>query len=116
MTKCNLLCSCPFLLFLIVVSCVVLNWLRSGDLRLGERLRRTLPRMALASAVMGAGLYWAKARLPDLGAVNILMDFAWLIAVAGAGFILYVIAATLLRAYDPADIGRAFSRSAKTPQ
>ncbi len=90
--------------------------LRSGDLRLGERLRRTLPRMALASAVMGAGLYWAKTRLPDLGAVNILMDFAWLIAVAGAGFILYVIAATLLRAYDPADIGRAFSRSAKTPQ
>jgi putative peptidoglycan lipid II flippase len=89
--------------------------LRSGDMVLGVKLRRTLPRMALASAVMGVGLSWVQMRLPDLGDLNILMDFIWLGAVAGGGFVLYVIAATLLRAYDPADIGRAFSRSAKTP-
>jgi hypothetical protein len=40
------------------------------------------------------------------------MDFVWLIFVTGAGAIVYALAATLLRAYDLADIGRAFSKSA----
>jgi hypothetical protein len=61
---------------------------------------------------MGAGLWWGQDYFPELGASNILMDFAWLILVSGAGAILYAVAATLLRAYDLADIGRAFSKSA----
>ena len=85
--------------------------LRSGDLTLDVRLKKHLPRIALASAVMGAALWWARAKLPELGAANILMDFVWLLLICGAGGILYLIAATLLRAYDLADIGRAFSRT-----
>ncbi len=86
--------------------------LRSGDLTPDTRLKKHLPRVALASAVMGAGLWWGRSVLPELGASNILMDFVWLIFVTGAGAILYAVAATLLRAYDLADIGRAFSKSA----
>ncbi len=89
--------------------------LRSGDLTLDARLTRSFPRMVLASAVMGGGLWWAQAKLPDLGATNIFMDFIWLGTIVASGFILYLAAATLLRAYDPADIGNAFSRSKKTP-
>ena len=85
--------------------------LRSGDLTIDRRLSRHLPRIALASAVMGAGLFWASAKLPDLGTTDILMDFVWLGFVALSGLILYAAAATLLRAYDRADIGRAFSRT-----
>ena len=73
---------------------------------------RLADRIALASAVMGAGLWWARAALPELGASNILMDFGWLLLVTGMGALLYAGAATLLRAYDLADIGRAFSKSA----
>ena len=86
--------------------------LRSGDLTLDVRLKKHLPRIALASAVMGVALWWGRQHLPDLGASNILMDFIWLIGVTGAGALVYALAATLLRAYDLADIGRAFSKSA----
>jgi putative peptidoglycan lipid II flippase len=86
--------------------------LKSGDLTPDTRLKTHLPRAALASAVMGAGLWWGRSVLPELGASNILMDFVWLILVTGAGAALYAVAATLLRAYDLADIGRAFSKSA----
>lgn len=85
--------------------------LRSGDLLLNARLLRVLSRIIVASAIMGAGLWWARAHIPDLGDFNILMDFIWLGVVAAAGFILYLVAATLLRAYNPADIAKAFSRS-----
>lgn len=86
--------------------------LKSSDLDPDARLKKHLPRVALASAVMGAGLWWGRAVLPELGASNIFMDFGWLILVSTAGAILYGVVATLLRAYDPADIGRAFSKSA----
>jgi putative peptidoglycan lipid II flippase len=86
--------------------------LKSGDLAPDARLIKHLPRIILASAVMGAGLWWGQAFLPELGATNIVMDFVLLILVSGAGVILYGVAATLLRAYDLADIGRAFSKSA----
>jgi len=86
--------------------------LRSHHLSPDARLKKHLPRIALASAVMGAGLWWVRSKLPDLSAENILMDFLWLGAVALSGFVLYLAAATLLRAYDLADIGRAFSRKA----
>ena len=86
--------------------------LKSGDLTPDASLRKHLPRIIAASAVMGAGLWWGRQFLPDMSASNILMDFVWLIAVTGAGAVLYGVAATLLRAYDLADIGRAFSKSA----
>ncbi len=86
--------------------------MKSGDLTVDARLKKHLPRVMLASLVMGAGLWWARQYFPELGVSNILMDFVWLILVSGAGAVLYGLAATLLRAYDLADIGRAFSKSA----
>ena len=94
----------------VIGLCVLL--LKSGDLTFDARLKKHLPRIGLASAVMGSALWWGRQYLPDLGASNIFMDFVWLMGVTGAGALLYALAATLLRAYDLADIGSAFSRSA----
>ena len=94
----------------VIGLCVLL--LKSGDLTLDARLKKHLPRIGLASAVMGSALWWGRQHLPDLGASNIFIDFVWLMGVTGAGALLYALAATLLRAYDLADIGSAFSRSA----
>jgi len=85
--------------------------LRSGDLAVDAPLRQHFPRILLACAIMGAGLWWARQFLPDLGASNILIDFVWLFFICAGGGILYLISATLLRAYELADIGRAFSRT-----
>jgi putative peptidoglycan lipid II flippase len=85
--------------------------LKSRDLAIDAPLKKHVPRVIAACGVMGAGLWWARAKLPELGEANIMMDFVWLILVCGAGGILYLAAATLLRAYDLADIGRAFSRN-----
>lgn len=86
--------------------------LKSGQLVPDKRLKKHFPRVALASLVMGAGLWWGRPFLPELAQTNIFMDFVWLIVITGLGVLLYAIAATLLRAYDLADIGRAFSKSA----
>jgi len=45
-----------------------------------------------------------------MGETHIIMDFVWLFGVVTIGVVIYALAATLLRAYDRADIGRAFSR------
>ena len=59
---------------------------------------------------MGAGLWAIRPYVPEMGETHIIMDFVWLIGVVGVGILIYAIAATLLRAYDRTDIGRALSR------
>jgi putative peptidoglycan lipid II flippase len=86
--------------------------LKSGHLAPDTRLIKHLPRVVLANGIMGAALWWGRLFLPDLAASNLFMDFVWLIAVTGMGALVYAISATLLRAYDLADIGGAFSKSA----
>lgn len=88
---------------------------RNGDLAPDDRLLRHVPRVMLASAVMGAALWFAMPYFPVMAETNFLMDFVWLILVALGGFFIYAAAATVLRAYDRRDIGRAFSRSRKAP-
>ena len=85
--------------------------LGSDDLVFDAPLKKHFPRILLACLIMGAGLIWARNILPDLGASHFIMDFVWLVLVCAGGGILYLISATLLRAYELADIGRAFSRT-----
>ena len=83
---------------------------RNGDLAPDRRLKRHLPRIGLASLIMGAGLWVIRPYVPEMGETHIIMDFVWLMCVVGVGILIYAIAATLLRAYDRTDIGRALSR------
>lgn len=83
---------------------------QKGELPIDRRLSRHLPRIGLANLVMGAALWFARPYLPAMGETHIIMDFVWLSCVALGGLLIYALAATVLRAYDRADIGMAFSR------
>lgn len=75
-----------------------------------ERLRKRIPRIALASLIMGAALWFiapiAKAMLEG----RILIDYTLLLVVCATGFGVYVIAAFGLRAFNIHDIKDAFRR------
>ena len=76
-----------------------------------RRLIARLPRIVLAALAMGAFLWWARAYLPDFGALGILGDMFALLTISGAGALVFAVAATGLRAYGLADVRDAFRKS-----
>lgn len=83
---------------------------RDGHLRLDQRLRARLPRIAMACAVMGVGVAWLSSRFaPKLGGA-VIADMGWLLLVTGLGATLYLLAAIATRALTPADLKEAMSR------
>lgn len=84
---------------------------RERFLVLDRRLLTRLPRIGLAAIIMGAALHFGRPYFPDLTFTGFLVDIGGLILVAGAGFVVFVLAATLLRAYGLADVKEAFKRS-----
>ena len=85
---------------------------RAGDLAPSFAMLSRVARMGLASLVMGAALWWGLPMTPDLGTLSLPMDFVWMGALSGAGLIVYLVVASLLRAYRLADIRSAFSKKA----
>lgn len=83
---------------------------RSKQLETDRRLRSRLPRIALASAVMGVVLFYLKPFVPDLGEAGLVMDAIGLLAITAAGCLAFALAAGLLRAYGLADFKDAFKR------
>jgi len=86
--------------------------LRDKNLIIDARLRTRLPRILLASAVMGFVLWATIPFFPDLSQSHIIMDLISLIVISGIGLIVYAIAASLLRAFDLRDIRDALSKKA----
>jgi putative peptidoglycan lipid II flippase len=85
--------------------------LRSRRLVPDRRLLSRLPRIMLASAVMGAALYAVRDFVPDPGQGGILLDVGALLALTGVGAVVFALAALLLRAYGLADFKEAFRRA-----
>ncbi|MGB3455893.1 MAG: murein biosynthesis integral membrane protein MurJ [Litorimonas sp.] len=85
--------------------------LRSRRLVPDRRLVRRLPRITAASLLMGVALYHGRRFMPDLGETGLLMDAAALGALTGAGAVVFVLAAAILRAYGLADFKEAFRRA-----
>ena len=83
---------------------------RARHFTVDRRLAARLPRIALASAAMGAFLWWAQGMLPDFGALGVALDMLALLAVSAAGALVFAVAATGLRAYGLADVKDAFKR------
>jgi putative peptidoglycan lipid II flippase len=84
---------------------------RSRHLVTDKRLRKRLPRIALAAAIMGAALYGMRGYVPDLGETGFMVDAFALMALTGAGGAVFGLAAAGLRAYGLADVKEAFNRS-----
>lgn len=88
--------------------------LRDKNLRLDDRLMRRGPRIIIASAIMGAALWAVIPLFPDLSQAHILVDLLFLMSVSGFGLIVYIIAASLLRAFGLHDIRDALSKKANS--
>lgn len=94
------------------VFCLSRTLLRTGHWSPDKRLLLRLPRIALASLIMGAALWFAKDYLPNFAELGLLLDFLVLGIFCGLGGGLYIISAMALRAFGVSDIRDAFSRKA----
>lgn len=84
---------------------------RSQHLVTDRRLRKRLPRIALAAVIMGVALVYVRAYVPDLGEAGFLVDMVALGALTAVGGLVFGLAAAVLRAYGLADVKEAFTRS-----
>jgi len=91
---------------------ICLTWLliKNGNFDPDLRLLSRLPRIALASAVMGVALLGLSAPISGYLSGNFALDFLVLGALCGIGFVIYAAAAALLRAFSMSDIRDALSR------
>ncbi|CAM3850676.1 murein biosynthesis integral membrane protein MurJ [Litorimonas haliclonae] len=92
------------------VFCLSRSLFKNTHLDPDERLLSRLPRIALASALMGIGLWLSLPFLPDFENFGLFMDLVLLAIICGAGGMFYIIAAMVLRAFGVSDIRDAFSR------
>ena len=76
-----------------------------------RRLVSRLPRVALAAVAMGVALAWGADFAPDFAALNVLADILALAVICGAGALVFMVAASVLRAYGLADLKAAFRKS-----
>ncbi|RJF84092.1 murein biosynthesis integral membrane protein MurJ [Azospirillum cavernae] len=97
------------------VNAGLLAWLltRRGLFRADARLRRNLPRMALAAGAMGGALWLAQERLsPWLTANGLFERMAALILLCLVGLLVYGVAAAALGLVRPSDLSRLRRRRA----
>ena len=83
---------------------------KSEHLVIDARLRRKLPRILLASAIMAAGVYFLSGHFSGQIGGRVIMDLALLSFVSVAGLVLYLIAAVPLGAISRSDIDTAFRK------
>ncbi len=84
--------------------------LRKGDFAPDARLLSRLPRIAIASALMGAVVWLAANHSMSLLCGGLVKNYSLLALVSGGGLLFYALAALSLRAYGPSDIRYALGR------
>ncbi len=93
------------------VVCLTFILLRDKHLVVDARLVRRLPRIAVASALMGAAVWFLSARAAPKLNGSILNDYTLLLTVCGAGLSVYVLCSFMVRAFDISDFRDAFRRT-----
>lgn len=93
------------------VICLAYVQRKNGHFILDKRLLLRLPRILLASLIMGAALWWLGEYAEPLRTGKILWDYTVLLIVCLIGIIIYFGAAIGLRAFGLADIKDAFRKS-----
>lgn len=94
------------------VICLAFVLMRDKLFILDHRLMKRLPRIALASLIMGLALYYIAPQARLLYQNAILIDYPILIGVCAIGLAIYALFATLLRAVNMSDIRDAFKKKA----
>ena len=84
--------------------------LRNGNFTPDARLLDRLPRIALASVVMGIATWYLAEYFTPMLAGGILKDYMLLILVSALGFVLYAAAAFVFKAYGFSDLRDALRK------
>ena len=92
------------------VICLGVILMRDKLFVLDKRLITKLPRIVLASFIMGLALYILAPYAREFYQNRILIDYPILIGVSAIGFAVYALSAALLQAVDMSDIRDAFKR------
>jgi len=94
------------------VLCLAVVLMRDKLFVLDKRLMKRVPRIVLASSIMGMVLYFLAPQARLMYQNSIVIDYPILIGVCGGGFVVYTLSAALLRAVDMSDIRDAFKKKA----
>jgi len=92
------------------VICLTFILLRDGSFTADKRLYVRMPRIILASAVMGLALYFLEPYASPFLSSNFFKDFLVLGALCSLGLVIYGFASALLRVFNMSDIRDAFKR------
>ncbi|MBL4870877.1 MAG: murein biosynthesis integral membrane protein MurJ [Robiginitomaculum sp.] len=84
--------------------------LKDGNFTPDARLLTRVPRIALASLVMGVGIFYLSGYYSDGVGQGLVRSYGHLILVTGLGLVLYALAAFTLRAYSISEIRSSLGR------
>jgi putative peptidoglycan lipid II flippase len=100
-----------------IVNVALLYWTlrKRGHFEADARLKRRLPRLAIAALLMGAALFFADRLLIDYTTGTLWMRALGLSLLVGSGGALYGIACFATRAFTPADLKALMRRKPATP-
>jgi putative peptidoglycan lipid II flippase len=87
---------------------------KRGHFEADRRLRRRVPRLALAALIMGIALYWFAPLADPYMAGSLFRRFAALIVLVGAGVAVYAIACFLTGAFVLDDVKLLMRRTRET--
>ena len=94
------------------VICLAASQRKHGHFKLDAALKRSVPKMVIASAVMGVAVYYLAQKSEPLMRQVMLWDYMVMIAVCGLGAVLYVALAIGLRIFRLSEMKAAFSKRA----
>ncbi|MCF6275505.1 MAG: polysaccharide biosynthesis C-terminal domain-containing protein, partial [Robiginitomaculum sp.] len=84
--------------------------LRDKNFTPDKRLLNRLPRIALASFIMGIATWWLAAYFTPMLDGSIVKNYSLLVLVSGLGFILYATTALVFKAYGISDLRYALKK------
>lgn len=93
------------------VVCLAVTQKRRGHFKADTRLLLSLPKMAIASAVMGVALWLIVPKADMFLSGNMLIDYAVMAVVCVLGGCVYLIAAIMLKTFSLKDMRLAFKKS-----
>ncbi|MCF6220379.1 MAG: murein biosynthesis integral membrane protein MurJ [Robiginitomaculum sp.] len=84
--------------------------LRDESFAPDKRLLSRLPRIALASFIMGIATWWLAAYFTPMLDGSIIKNYSLLVLVSGLGFMLYAVSALVFKAYGISDLRNALKK------
>ena len=93
------------------VMCLAVTQKKRGHFKLDSTLKTSLPKMVVASALMGAAVYYLAALSEPYMNGHMLWDYTVMIAVCALGAAVYILLALIMRVFSLTEMRAAFSKT-----